>query len=175
MNIVIEKGSPRDTQAVAQLYAELIDYLDCHINYPGWRKGLYPTLEDAQAGIDSGTLYIAKIDGEIAGTIILDHVAPPEYAQVRWAIDAQNDACIVVHTFAVHPKHLKYGVGRELMDFAVKLAKESQMKAVRLDVYENNIPACHLYERCGFTYMGTVDLGLASIGLDRFKLYEKVL
>lgn len=58
---------------------------------------------------------------------------------------------------------------------ACELAKDKKMKAIRLDVYRRNEPAIRLYERCGFHYVDTVDLGLSEHGLDRFKLYERVL
>jgi RimJ/RimL family protein N-acetyltransferase len=44
-----------------------------------------------------------------------------------------------------------------------------------LDVYEGNIPAISLYEKYGFKYIDTVDLGLGNYGLDWFRLYEKLL
>jgi len=44
-----------------------------------------------------------------------------------------------------------------------------------LDVYEGNIPAIKLYEKCGFKYMDTVDLGLGRYGLNWFRLYERML
>jgi ribosomal protein S18 acetylase RimI-like enzyme len=61
------------------------------------------------------------------------------------------------------------------LDFAAEYGIKSHVRAIRLDVYEGNIPAIRLYEKCGFKYIDTVDLGLGSYGLDWFKLYEKVL
>ena len=75
----------------------------------------------------------------------------------------------------MHPSFLKIGVGRVLMDFSFELAQKSSMKSIRLDVYEKNIPAILLYEKCGFEYIDTVDLELGNYGLDWFKLYEKVI
>ena len=49
------------------------------------------------------------------------------------------------------------------------------MKAVRLDVYEKNTPAVRLYEKLGFQYVDTVDLGYSEYGLDRFRLYQHLL
>ena len=42
-------------------------------------------------------------------------------------------------------------------------------------IFENNLPAISLYEKCGFEYIDTVDLGLGNYGLNWFKLYEKVV
>ena len=49
------------------------------------------------------------------------------------------------------------------------------MKAIRLDVYEKNIPAIRLYERTGFEYIDTVDLGYSMYGLDLYQLYQRLL
>ena len=50
------------------------------------------------------------------------------------------------------------------------------MKAIRLDTYEENLPTAQLYEKCGYKYMGLVDLGLEEIyGLKWYKVFEKVL
>lgn len=81
----------------------------------------------------------------------------------------------VIHTFVVHPKFMKCGVGKILMGFAEEHSIKSQVKSIRLDVYEGNMPAIELYEKRGFKYIDTVDLGLGNYGLDRFKLYEKLI
>lgn len=64
---------------------------------------------------------------------------------------------------------------------AVSGIQDNNLFVVRHDdkiagyVYENNLPAISLYEKCGFKYIDTVDLGLGNYGLDWFKLYEKVV
>ena len=80
-----------------------------------------------------------------------------------------------IHTFVVHPSFLKKGVGHALMDYSLELAQRSGIKSVRLDVYEKNLPAISLYEKCGFEYVDTVDLGLGQYGLDWFRLYERII
>lgn len=61
------------------------------------------------------------------------------------------------------------------IDFSVECAIKSNVRSIRLDVSEGNIPAIKLYEKCGFKYIDTVDLGLGNYGLDWFKLYEKLI
>lgn len=62
-----------------------------------------------------------------------------------------------------------------MLEFAIEYAKKMHMKAIRLDVYERNTPAIQLYEKYGFQYIDTVDLGYSMYGLDWFYLYQKVL
>lgn len=175
MDIAIEKGTEFDIDAIAQLYDDLNDFLAGSINYPGWKKGVYPTREDAIHGFANGSLYVAKVAGKIVGSIILSHEPEPAYHKATWKIDVDYADIFVVHTFAVHPDYLKNGIGTVLMNFAVQHGIQEHIKSIRLDVYEKNEPAIRLYEKCGFEYIGTVDLGLGDYGLDHFKLYEKLL
>ena len=41
------------------------------------------------------------------------------------------------------------------MKFAEEEAERCNMKSIRLDVYENNMPAIKLYEKYGFQSLGT--------------------
>jgi ribosomal protein S18 acetylase RimI-like enzyme len=175
MNIVIEKGTKSDIEELSKLYDDLNDFLEAGINYPGWMKGIYPIREDAVNGIENGTLYVAKTAGKIAGSIILSHEPEPVYKSVKWNIDAEYSSIFVIYTFAVHPDYLGKGVGGEILKFAIQHCINEHAKAIRLDVYEKNIPAIRLYEKFGFKYVDTVDLGLGKHGLDFFKLYEKLL
>ena len=102
----------------------------------------------------------------------MNHHPESAYKNADWIVKCDDTEAIVIHTLVVHPNYLKDGVGRSLMSFALKYSREKEMKSIRLDVYEKNIPAIKLYEKCGYTYIGTIDLGLSKYGLDRFRLYE---
>lgn len=175
MNIIIELGNEKDIDELEKLYNDLNDYLAAGINYPGWLKGVYPIREDAVKGIEEGYLYVARYNNEIVGSIILNHEPEDAYNKVNWEIEADYSDIVVIHTFVVHPKYMKNGNGQKLMEFATSHSKEIKAKAIRLDVYEKNVPAITLYEKFGYRYIDSVDLGYAEHGLDWFKLYERVL
>ena len=175
MKFTIEPGTSADIDELEKLYDELNDYLAATINYPGWIKGIYPVRENAVAGIEDNTLFVLRCNGKIAGSIILDHHPDEAYNSVSWKVDVDYSSIFVIRTFVVHPSFLKMGVGRALMDYSFEQAQQSGIKSIRLDVYENNLPAISLYEKCGFEYIDTVDLGLGNYGLNWFKLYEKVV
>ncbi len=175
MNITIEFGQVNDIDELENLYNDLNDYLADGVNYPGWIKGIYPVRQNAIDGIKNGNLYVAKHNGTIIGSIILSHEPEPAYYNVKWGFEYDYSDVFVIHTFAVHPRFMKCGVGEALMDFADKHSVKSKVKSIRLDVFEGNMPAIRLYEKCGFKYIDTVDLGLGNYGLDSFKLYEKLI
>lgn len=175
MNLTIRLGVETDIDELEQLYNSLNDHLAATTNYPGWKKGIYPVRKDAEAGIREGCLYVAIFGNKIVGSVILRHEPEPAYLTVKWLRDLDYDEVFVIYTFTVHPDYLGKGIGREILSFISKLGSQSNMKSLRLDVYENNLPAIRLYEKCGFHYIDTVDLGLGEYNLHWFKLFEKLL
>lgn len=175
MDTVIEKAGLEDLNELECLYNELNDYLSKHINYPGWIKGIYPVRETAENGINEDSLFILRKNDIIAGSVILNHEPEKAYNQVTWGIETEYENIIVIRTLVVHPSFINKGIGSALIGFTKKLGMDLQMKAIRLDVSENNIPAISLYEKHGYNYVGTVDLGLNYEHLKWFKLYELIL
>ncbi|AFL99322.1 acetyltransferase [Desulfitobacterium dehalogenans ATCC 51507] len=175
MNIHIELGQANDIDELEQLYNDLNDHLAKGINFPGWKKGVYPIRQDAIDGIEQGNLYVAKYNSKIVGSVILNHVPEVAYYKAKWEYESDYSDVFVIHTFVVHPNFWRCGVGNALIGFSMEHGIESQVRSIRLDVYEGNIPAIRLYEKCGFKYIDTVDLGLGNYGLNWFKLYEKLL
>jgi ribosomal protein S18 acetylase RimI-like enzyme len=175
MNIIFELGKANDIDELEQLYNDLNDHLAKGVNYPGWIKDKYPVRQNAIDGVKHGNLYVSKHNGKIVGSVILSHEPEPAYYKATWQFESDYSYVFVVYTFVVHPKFLKCGVGKALMDFSIEHSIKSQAKSIRLDVYEDNIPAIKLYEKCGFKYIDTVDLGLGNYGLNWFRLYERLL
>jgi len=175
MKFLIELGSSADIDELEKLYDDLNDHLSTTTNYPGWIKGIYPIRKNAVSGIKDSSLYVVRCDSKIVGSVILDHQPEEAYKDVKWKVDVDYSLIFVVRTFLVHPAFLQRGIGRALLDYSFDLAQKSGMKSIRLDVYEKNLPAILLYEKCGFEYIDTVDLGLGNYGLDWFSLYEKVI
>lgn len=175
MSIIIELGTENDIDELENLYNDLNDYLAGRVNYPGWKKGIYPIRQNAINGVKNRNLYVAKKNETIIGSIILSHEPEQAYYNVKWGFESDYSDVFVIHTFVVHPKFMQCGVGKMLIEFANEYSIKSKVKSIRLDVYEGNIPAIKLYEKCGFKYIDTVDLGLKNYGLDWFKVYEKLI
>lgn len=78
--------------------------------------------------------------------------APSGLAWVRVA----EDAPAVAHLYQmwVAPERRRQGVGRALLDAAVRWAREAGARAVALDVTVGNSEAARLYERAGFVPTG---------------------
>ncbi|MCL2840701.1 MAG: GNAT family N-acetyltransferase [Defluviitaleaceae bacterium] len=171
----IEAGKMSDITELEKLYDDLNDYLEANINYAGWKKGYYPTRVVAEKGIKAGNLFVLKIEDRIVGSVILNHVQETAYAQATWGIEAQGSQVMVIHTLVTHPDFMNQGVSQKLLAFSKTHGLALGCKAIRLDVTIQNKPAIALYEKCGYSYIETVDLGLPYAHLKWFHLYEYIL
>jgi ribosomal protein S18 acetylase RimI-like enzyme len=54
----------------------------------------------------------------------------------------------------VEPEYRGEGIGRALIECAIAWAKEKGLPGIMLETQDNNVPACRLYARCGFTLRG---------------------
>jgi ribosomal protein S18 acetylase RimI-like enzyme len=175
MSIYIRKGLMSDVDELEKLYDELNDYSAKHINYSGFKKGVYPTRVNAVCGIEENNLYVAIKEDVIVGSFILRHKPEEAYYSACWKKELTYDKVLVIYTFVVHPDYSNQGIGSEQLKFAEQLAKAQGVESLRLDVYSENLPAIHVYEKNGFEYIDTVDLGLEEYGLKWYKLYEKLI
>ncbi len=173
--LVIRKATECDIDKIEQFYFDVTEYLESTENYPAWESGVYPARSTAENAIKKDCLIIALIDNEVVASAIVNHEYTEQYNQVKWQGDFKDNEIFIIHTFAVSPHHSKKGIGVELIKWIENYARESGVKSLRLDCYVGNPPALKLYERCGFTYLDTISIGLEDIGLDWFKIYEKLV
>lgn len=81
----------------------------------------------------------------------------------------------IINTLVVHPDFWGHKFGQYLIGFAKAFSIKKHAKAIRLDVYEENVPAISLFKKCGYQYIDLVDLGYSKFGLNRFELYQILL
>ena len=85
------------------------------------------------------TIFLAYVDGQLAGQIIL---------RKNWNHYAY------IEDIAVDVHFRNGGVGRALMNEAIQWAKAGQLPGIMLETQNNNVQACHFYEHCGFKLGG---------------------
>lgn len=153
------------------------DGLEAGTNHPGWVRGLYPTVDNVRAAYEAGSLFLLReTSGGIAGLVILNHDPEGAYSRVAWGAELSYDDVLVVHTLAIHPDKAGQGLGSLIMKKAEEYARQTGIKAIRLDAWEHNVPANKLYTRAGYTLRGTEDFGLERPkALRYFHMYEKLL
>ena len=152
---MIRKAVKSDIDRIELLYREILTYEAEHGSHSKWALDVYPTRKTAEKGFDEGNLYVLEDDGEICGSIILNHTQADVYKKIHWKFRADGEDVLVIHTLSVSPYKTGKGYGSQLVHFAFKKAEELGCKSVRLDTYAANFPAATLYKDCGFRYSGT--------------------
>ncbi len=175
MDINICKAQLSDIDELEMLYDDICDFLATKEYNPGWRKGYFPTRQEALYFLESDTLYTVKIGGKIVGSVALTHSPNAETDKNCRISELEYDDILFIHILVVHPDYLHKGIGTSILEFAKRCAKQENIKAIRLYVYENNSVAIKAYEKNGYVCIGKADIGLREYGLEWFFLYEKVI
>lgn len=99
-------------------------------------------------------IFLAEVAGVAAAKAEL--MLPPQQA-TETQEDIQEAACHpianvgYVKRVVVHPDYRKLGLARTLMQHIITYARtERRLEAIDLHVWEENVPAIHLYEAIGF-------------------------
>ncbi|MFV0504113.1 MAG: GNAT family N-acetyltransferase [Lachnospirales bacterium] len=153
---MIRKANMNDLEEIILLYEEVTDYLERNINYSNWKKYEYPNADTARSALREDTLYVYDKNG-IIGSSVINQYQPPAYNDVKWTF-IPADKVGVIHTLLVSPKYAHKGIGEELIKYAENLARKNNLLYMRLDTYEENIPAQKLYCKLGYAYCGKIDL-----------------
>jgi len=106
-----------------------------------YEKILSIDAEDYTTFIDNPqkTIFFADVDGKPVGQIKM----------VPWW-----NKFTYIEELAVNAEFRGKGVGRALMMRAIEWAKGQGFPGITLETQDNNVPACRLYERCGFELRG---------------------
>jgi ribosomal protein S18 acetylase RimI-like enzyme len=59
-----------------------------------------------------------------------------------------------VEDLVVNPKYRGMGIGRMLLARGIQWARENEFPGVMLETQDDNVPACTLYQNCGFVLSG---------------------
>lgn len=130
----------------------------------------YPNPEVFLRDVEKDQLWIAVIDGAVAGVAAITQDQEPEYANVGWDI---AEPAIVVHRLAVDPEFRGRGIAEALMRHAEEVALSHSISVLRVDTNTRNPATQKLFPKLGYTLSGETELGFR-VGL-RFLCYEKRL
>ncbi|MFH0993251.1 MAG: GNAT family N-acetyltransferase [bacterium] len=124
----------------------------------------YPSIREFTADIARSGLYIDEEAGRIVGSISVLPENDPAYAAVVW----KGRKAFVVHRLMVDPDARLQGTGSALLEFAIGLAMDAGMDAVKVDTHPDNQRMRRLLVKHGFIPRGY----LPSINRDA---YERLL
>jgi len=138
-----------DAAAVAAVRNAAAEHLTT-VHGPGGWSGMIGEA-GALRGINSSRVLVAYEEHAIVGTLRLATRKP-------WAIDltcfAAAERPLYLVDMAVAPGVQRRGIGRLLLEAAVRTAEGWKADAIRLDAYDHPAGAGPFYEKCGFTEVG---------------------
>lgn len=154
----IRLALPSDLDGVAASYDELLFHEEQYGSSTSWKRGLYPTRAFAEEAQREGTLYVLRENGRILASMILNNKQAEDYKKIDWRYPAAEKEALVIHTLCIPPSQARRGLGRKMVAFALRRARERGYAVCRLDTSARNKPAQRLYESCGFRYAGRAEV-----------------
>lgn len=171
----IRVAKEEDFHAVRDVYHQVIDILGDSDVGPKWKRGIHPSDEFILTSIINQELYTVLMDGTCVAAMVLNHECDENYSKVVWHAEASKDEIIIVHILGILPTCHRKGIGKYMLEEAIRISRERGQKAIRLDVLSNNVPAQKLYTTMGFEYRESQNLYYENTGWADFLLYELVL
>ena len=99
--------------------------------------------EDTDYGFDEAgsTIFFAEVDrsAKLAGRIKM----------LKWW-----NQFGYVEDLVLNPEYRGLGIGRKLLERGIQWARENNFPGVMLETQDDNVPACTLYQSCGFVLSG---------------------
>ena len=172
---MIRPATAGDLTAIEAIYNAIHDREEAGPVYTNWQRGKYPTIDTARQVLREGTLYVGEEDGILWGVVNLNGIQLPEYADIPWQFAAEADKVAVPHTLCIHPAHSGKGYARQMVAFCEETARRQGKTVIRLDTWEGNLPANHLYPLLGYTFAGATEFFFQGYIYEILNCYEKKL
>ena len=131
---------------------------------------VYPNADAFEEDVRLRQLWVAEVNGEVAGVAAITTDQSPEYADVGWDL---KETAVVVHRLAVDPEFRGLGIAERLMSQAEVVARGWGIKVMRVDTNTRNLATQGLLPKLGYALAGEISLEFRP-GL-RFFCYEKRL
>ncbi|MGZ3873208.1 MAG: GNAT family N-acetyltransferase [Mucilaginibacter sp.] len=165
--MIIRLATLNDIPQIMQVIAEVVPLMRASGNFQ-WDKD-YPDADVFKNDIALNQLWVADMEGAIAGVTAITTDQSPEYAEVGWDI---NETAIVTHRLAVSPAFQGKGVAAALLAQAEQVAINLGITVLRVDTHINNQATQKLFPRLGYQLAGEIGLGFRP-GM-RFLCYQKI-
>ncbi|MFD2936210.1 GNAT family N-acetyltransferase [Spirosoma flavum] len=166
--MTIRQATTADLPALMNLIRHIVPLMREAGNFQ-W-DDTYPNETVFGQDIAKNQLWVADIDGQLAGVAALTEDQEPEYAQVGFDI---SQRAIVTHRLAVNPAFRGQGVAAALLAQAEQIAIKHGIAFLRIDTNSENQITQKLFPKLGYQYAGEITLSFRP-GL-RFMAYEKQL
>lgn len=173
---MIRKATGKDIDGIAAIYNKVLDQEEQGHASIGWERGVYPTKDTALLALERGDLFVYEQDGQLLATAIINHRQMDSYAKGNWKVKANDDEVMVLHTLVVDPDFSGRGIGKEIVAYYERYAKEQGCKDLRMDTQAKNKAARNLYHHLGYEEIGIIPCDFNGIqGISLVLLEKEIL
>lgn len=166
MEIKYRPAEESDIDAICSLVGRAIDFMEEKQIFQ-WDKE-YPSREVFAEDISKCELFVGTLDGDIAVLYTINRECDSEYDKCCWKYtDCEYR---IIHRLCVDPNYQNRGIAKNTLKHIEVELKNSNVEAIRLDVFSNNPSALALYLNSGYEKAGFADWRMG-----KFFLMEKHL
>ena len=166
--LLTRRATAADLPAILDLVRRVVPLMNASGNFQ-WSAD-YPNEAVFRADIAQNHLWVAELDGTLAGLAALTQDQDAEYAQADWDV---TEPALVTHRLAVDPAAQGKGIALALMAEAETQAVAQGLRVLRVDTNSENTATQRLFPKLGYRFAGEITLAVRP-GL-RFFCYEKQL
>ena len=163
------KALKNDIDRIMDIMHQAQEYLKSK-DVDQWQDG-YPQPEIILNDIDNEESYVAEIDGEVAGTLVISFRGEETYDKIYEGEWLRDEAYCVVHRVAMDRKYRGKGLASGMLKYAETLCKEKNIKSIKIDTHLDNKVMRGLISKNGYKYCGIIYLNNG----DKRVGYEKIL
>lgn len=171
----LKKVTLEEFTEIRNCYVNMIENTPNMEKYARWKLGQHPTDKCIREYISKGALYQYTCKDGIGGALALTMEQDKTYGEITWGTKVKDEEVAVIHILGVNPEFQRRGIGTQMMEEAIQIAREHGKKALRLDALASNTPAQQMYQRMGFLYRGSRNLYAENTGWTDFYFYEYLL
>lgn len=147
----IRKAAAEDLPGIEAVYDHTHTAEEQGLTTIGWKRGVYPTRETAEAALTRGDLFVlTDDDGTVAGAAILNQQQVDVYAGAPWEHDVPDREVMVLHTLVIDPFSRGRGCGRAFEQFYEQYALAHGCHYLRIDTNARNTAAREFYKALGY-------------------------
>lgn len=173
--MTIRKAIAADIPAVSDIYEAIHAAEEAGLTTIGWVRGVYPTLQTAQAACDRGDLFVLEDNEATVGAAIINMSQCDGYETAAWQYPADSSEIMVLHTLVIAPDAARRGYGKAFVAFYEEYARKQGCRYLRMDTNVRNARARAMYEKLGYSEIGIIPTTFNGIEGVNLVLLEKAL
>ncbi len=172
---MIRKAIEIDLSYIEKIYSQILSEEENGSIRTGWLRGIYPTINTADAALSRDDLFVLEEDGTILGSGIINQVQVDVYYDAPWRYTARDSEVCVLHTLVISPSAGGKGLGKAFVSYYEAYAANHGWLELRIDTNAINSRARAMYRQLGYTEIATVPTVFNGIPGVNLVLLEKHL